>query len=199
MTRDKEFDVSTYSVVEYVGDLNKETFDCHNHSINNFLYKESREFNLSNLANTTIVYDNKEKRILGFYTLNAGVIEFTRRNDKFVRHSPGFDGNTMFADGGVQTYPVIHLAYIALNKEYQRNNEYRYGTQLLKQVFEVLICDIKERIGFSALKVSALSESVDFYLRNGFEYVYYKPEMCDIKEYDMFIRYNRLKEGIIKS
>ncbi|EMK4267515.1 N-acetyltransferase, partial [Listeria monocytogenes] len=130
MTRDKEFDVSTFSVVEYVGDLNKETFDCHNPSINNFLYKESREFNLSNLANTTIVYDNKEKRILGFYTLNAGVIEFTRRNDKFVRHSPGFDGNTMFADGGVQTYPVIHLAYIALNKEYQRNNEYRYGTQL---------------------------------------------------------------------
>ncbi|EAC3868194.1 N-acetyltransferase, partial [Listeria monocytogenes] len=43
MTRDKEFDVSTYSVVEYVGDLNKETFDCHNPSINNFLYKESRE------------------------------------------------------------------------------------------------------------------------------------------------------------
>ncbi|HFK0363718.1 hypothetical protein [Listeria monocytogenes] len=62
MTRDKEFDVSTYSVVEYVGDLNKETFDCHNPSINNFLYKESREFNLSNLANTTIVYDNKEKK-----------------------------------------------------------------------------------------------------------------------------------------
>lgn len=75
MTRDKEFDVSTFSVVEYVGDLNKETFDCHNPSINNFLYKESRELNLSNLANTTIVYDNKEKRILGFYTLNAGVIE----------------------------------------------------------------------------------------------------------------------------
>ncbi|EGP9306930.1 N-acetyltransferase, partial [Listeria monocytogenes] len=116
MTRDKEFDVSTFSVVEYVGDLNKETFDCHNPSINNFLYKESRELNLSNLANTTIVYDNKEKRILGFYTLNAGVIEFTRRNDKFVRHTPGFDSNTMFADGGNQTYPVIHLAYIALNK-----------------------------------------------------------------------------------
>ncbi|HAA2759876.1 TPA_asm: N-acetyltransferase, partial [Listeria monocytogenes] len=53
MTRDKEFDVSTFSVVEYVGDLNKETFDCHNPSINNFLYKESRELNLSNLANTT--------------------------------------------------------------------------------------------------------------------------------------------------
>ncbi|PCX53979.1 N-acetyltransferase, partial [Listeria monocytogenes] len=26
MTRDKEFDVSTYSVVEYVGDLNKESY-----------------------------------------------------------------------------------------------------------------------------------------------------------------------------
>ncbi|ECC2298559.1 N-acetyltransferase, partial [Listeria monocytogenes] len=164
-----------------------------------FLYKESRELNLSNLANTTIVYDNKEKRILGFYTLNAGVIEFTRRNDKFVRHTPGFDSNTMFADGGNQTYPVIHLAYIALNKEYQRNNEYRFGTQLLKQVFEVLICDIKERIGFSALKVSALYEYVDFYSRNGFEYVLHTPETSQLNEYDMFIRYNRLKEVIIKS
>ncbi|EAD3089897.1 N-acetyltransferase, partial [Listeria monocytogenes] len=47
--------------------------------------------------------------------------------------------------------------------------------------------------------VSALYEYVDFYSRNGFEYVLHTPETSQLNEYDMFIRYNRLKEVIIKS
>ncbi len=159
-----------------------QTFDCLEVSINEYFRTEAIEVSSKNISNTTIIWDNQRKRIVGFFTLNSGSYEIQN-----VIYKNKLKTKTR---SQLKVFPVIYLSYFAIDKRYQRK---RLGIHMMKEVFSTLF-SVSVFVGFVALIVESLHESTEFYEKLGFDYIKDKPGDCGIAlhKYDMIIGFDEL-------
>lgn len=95
---------------------NRDAFDCGEEALNEFLRLHARRSHDLGGAKTFLAIGDSDKRILGFYTLSPGSLEFARTPD-LVRHGLGrYD------------VPVFRLARLAVDRGMQGHG---LGGQLL--------------------------------------------------------------------
>lgn len=127
-------------------------FDCGHASLNDWLKKRALKATQLGASARTYVVCDRDKRVLGYYTLASGSVSREDVTSKVSRNSP-------------DPVPVILLARLAVDLRYGRQG---LGRGLLKDAF-LRAKAAAEHIGVRAMLVHALDEQArSFYLKHGF-------------------------------
>ena len=101
----------------------RETFDCGEEALNEFLRRYARRNHQLGSAKTFLAVDDTDKTILGFYSLSLASVEYAR-TPKIVRHKlPRYE------------VPVFRLARLAVDRRMQGQG---LGGQLLARGWPAL-------------------------------------------------------------
>ncbi len=126
----------------------RDSFDCGEESLNNFLKRYARQNEEKGLSRTFVAVKGSDPKIYGYYALSGGSIEFEVVKDNLPRYP----------------VPVIHLGRLAIDKTAQGRH---LGQALLFDALNRSVI-ITEQIGIYAVEVYALNEQArQFYLRFG--------------------------------
>lgn len=156
-------------------------FNCQTPVIDKFLHNDALKSDGLGYTSTTIIVNSNDE-IVGFYTLNMATETF--KVD---------DGH------GVYDTPYVNLAYLAVD---YKHCEKGYGRRIVKHIYRKL-SSVFLIIGFPYVYVNALTESVDFYKRVGFEMdkateKTYQEQGCRLDKYEMMIYTNDMLSYITK-
>lgn len=125
----------------------KETFDCENVFLNDFIKKYAYQNQSRYLVGVTYVIHINNK-IIGYITINAASIKKVFINNK----KPYED------------IPVLRIGRLAIDKHYQNKG---IGKKLLKFAFYKAL-KLKEDFGCVGITVDAKEDAVNFYKQFGF-------------------------------
>ena len=127
----------------------RESFDCGETALNQFLRLYARQNNERGLGKTYVAVLPGEAKVCGYYTLSSGSISFAIAPEKLPRYP----------------IPTIHLGRLAVDLKMQGQ---RLGELLLIDVLERAIL-LADEIGIYAVELYALTEKAkQFYLKYGF-------------------------------
>ena len=152
-----------------------ENFDCEHKEINEYFKNEALEKDSSNTAKTFVLRNSEN--IVGFYTLTVGSVDVE-----------DLETHTLIKQ------PIINLAYLAIDKKYQRRG---YGSLLMQEIFRS-VSVISYYTGVEQIYLDSVDDSVGFYESLGFQLVtpYLRPEnykvATDNISFPMYISINTL-------
>lgn len=126
----------------------KESFDCDNNVLNDYLKKYALQNQERYCISTTYVVTNKTK-VIAYITLTLGTIKRTDLKEKYP----------------YEELPVLLIARLAVDKNFQGQG---LGKKLLKIAFKQAL-ELTKNTGCIGVVVDAKEEAVDFYKKFGFE------------------------------
>lgn len=127
----------------------KQTFDCGEPSLNDFLKKYARQNDARGLGKTFVAVLPNEVEVLAFYTISTASLSFEVLPEKLPRYP----------------IPTAHLGRLAVDKRMQGRG---LGEILLIDALEKTML-IADQIGIYAIELFALTENAKkFYLKYGF-------------------------------
>ena len=127
----------------------RESFDCGETALNQFLRHYARQNNERGLGRTYVAVLPGEAKVCGYYTLSSGSISFAIVPDKLPRYP----------------IPAVHLGRLAVDLKMQGQ---RLGELLLIDALKLAV-QIADEIGIYAVELYALTEKAkQFYLKYGF-------------------------------
>jgi len=129
-------------------------FDCGEPDLNNYLKKFARQNAQNNISQTFVVVSHKDsKKILGFYSFNAGSIEFNTLPQDIYKKLPKYP------------IPIARLSRLAVDKSAQKKG---LGEWLVMDAFKRCV-KLSKEIGIFGLVVDAKHERAKkFYFQYGF-------------------------------
>lgn len=127
----------------------RETFDCGEESLNDFLKRFARQNSEKGLGRTYVAVKPDGPRILGYYTISSGAVTFDAVPENLPRYP----------------VPVLHIGRLAVDNSVKGQ---RLGNALLADALTRAV-RISDQLGVYAVEVYALNESAkNFYLKFGF-------------------------------
>ncbi len=148
-------------------------FDCGNTDLNGFLIEDAKNYANELLATTFIIQSEKET-IAYFNYLNDKISHTEIGNkDTFLKRI-----SSLLPQGknGYTSYPAIKIGRLAVSENFKGNG---YGRDILNFT-KALFVD-NNRTGCKFITVDAYSESLDFYIRNGFKYLSSRDKKSDTR------------------
>ena len=143
-----------FSIQRLSTDHERVEFDCGEPALNSFLQRHARQNQAKNVSRTYVAVRPGERRVVGYYTLAGGSIEFERLPEVLQKRLPHY------------AVPVILLARLAVDRSAQGEG---LGELLLFSALRVAVYTA-ESVGVFAVEVVAKNERAKrFYLRYGFE------------------------------
>lgn len=127
----------------------RDSFDCEEPSLNEFLKRFARQNDEKGLGRTFVAVLPDDDKIYGYYTIASGSVKFDTIPEKLPRYP----------------IPVAHLGRLAIDKTAKGQG---LGKALL---FDALkrIAGVSEQLGIYAVEVFALNKAAKtFYLKFGF-------------------------------
>lgn len=137
-------------VIETLGKKHdKESFDCGESSLNDFLQKYAGQNAKRGLGKTFVAVLPSEKKVYGYYTLSSGSVEFENFQEKLPRYP----------------IPTVHLGRLAVDSSMKGQG---LGALLLVDGLERTV-KVADELGIYAVELFALTENAkQFYMRYGF-------------------------------
>lgn len=86
----------------------RSTFSCGTNRLDNFLKRTAKKHQAGGFTRVWVATDGCERRVLGYYALNAHSLEAVDLPEALVRKAPRF--------GGI---PAVYLSMIAVDRRYQ--------------------------------------------------------------------------------
>jgi len=127
----------------------RESFDCEEPSLNNFLKNYARQNDVKGLGKTFVAILSGGQKIYGYYTISSGSISFDNLPEKMPRYP----------------VPIVHLGRLAIDKTVRDKG---LGGLLLLDALRRSL-KIADELGVFAVEIYALNEQVkSFYLKFGF-------------------------------
>lgn len=138
-----------YHILQLRADLDRESFDCGEPSLNDFLKRYARQNQEKDLGRTFVAVLADDPKIYGYYTLASGSVRFDTLPQKLPRYP----------------IPVIHLGRLAVDRAAKGQG---LGKILLLDAL-ARSAGIAHQLGTYAIEVYALNqEAKNFYLKYGF-------------------------------
>lgn len=138
------------------------TFDCGDNDLNDFFLNDSK-IGSEQLISVTYAVE-KDKELVAFFCVSNDSI---RKNDTTNSGKRKLFNNVP-KNKRYHSMPAVKIGRLATQKEFQRNG---IGTQVL-DIIKVLFTD-KNKTGCRFIIVDAVNnkETLNFYIRNGFEFL----------------------------
>jgi ribosomal protein S18 acetylase RimI-like enzyme len=147
------FDIVPFS--EFKDKINRDSFDCGNSHLNDFIKTKASQYEKSNFAKIYLAKEENTNTIAGYYSLSAGSVELTNIPKEVAKKIPKHP-----------KIPVALIGKLAVNKIYQGQG---LGSFLLMDALD-RIMKISSELGYFAVEVDAIDESAkNFYSKYGFE------------------------------
>lgn len=141
-----------WTVEQLRSDHDRESFDCGKDLLNNFLKNLATQYRKKNLGQTYVAVD-RQKRVLGYFTISTSRVDFENVPDELRRQFPRIP------------VPVILVGRLAVDQQFQGQG---LGKVLLVAALR-LSARLANEVGVAAVQVDALDEEArDFYLKYGF-------------------------------
>ena len=128
--------------------------------INDFLKTKALSYSEKNIMQTFLLISEKEKRVIVFFSLNAGSQRIFKKF-RLKKKKQKFDVPTLNRNTEL---PTIDMVWMGIDNEYQHNG---YGQKLMEQIFFV-IGNISNVIGVSLFAVCAIKDSQSYFTKFGF-------------------------------
>jgi GNAT superfamily N-acetyltransferase len=122
----------------------RETFDCGEEALNEFLHRYARRNHQLGSAKTFLAIDDADRSIRGFYSLSPASVEYARTPEIVQRKLPRYE------------VPVFRLARLAVDRRVQRQG---LGGQLLLAAGRRCL-QVAAQVGGVALLIDAKNERV---------------------------------------
>lgn len=134
-------------------DVILDSFNSGKSALDEWLKKHSLQAGSGNTA-TTFVVTNKEREVVGYYSLSTGSISQEAAADRIRKGTARYE------------IPVILLARLAVDESYQRSG---VGRALLRDAV-IRVVNISLEVGVRAILTHPIdAEAANFYLKYGFE------------------------------
>jgi hypothetical protein len=134
----------------------KESFDCGNALLNNYLHKQARQDVDKRLAVCFVISDEATKAVIGYYTLSTSSVPLAWLPEKLVKKFP-----PSYAD-----LPVTLLGRLAVDNSAKGNG---LGEGLLLDALDRVLHVTITSIGSMAVVVDPIDDKAKrFYLKYGF-------------------------------
>ncbi|MER2293969.1 MAG: hypothetical protein ABS913_01465 [Desemzia incerta] len=148
-------------------------FNCGIDSINDFFSNKAMELDAINQARTTIFFDKKNKKIVGFYTITTASLIIEDKDNQIPKE-----------------IPVVNLSFLARDLFYKGKG---FGNFMINELYYSLTI-ISFSLGFSLLTTTALNSATDFYKSVGFSPVSVDPDKVEywVEEFQMYINYENM-------
>jgi hypothetical protein len=131
----------------------RESFDCGEGSLNTFLQKHARQNDEKNIGRTFVAVKGEKRRVEGYYTISAGMVEFENLPEKLRARLPRYP------------VPMVTLGRLAVDLRVQGK---RLGETLLLHALRST-WDINNRVAVFGIVVDAKHEQAErFYAKYGF-------------------------------
>lgn len=131
----------------------RNSFCCGVKALDEFLARYVNQYEKRRLGRTYVLLQPPQKRVVGYYTLSAGVVNFQTVPRRFTKHLPK------------HPVPVILLARLAVNATEQGKG---LGGLLLSDALRRSL-ELSEHLGVFAVEVDAANEAArSFYEKFGF-------------------------------
>lgn len=142
----------TQRILALAADHDREDFDCGEPALNDFLRRYARQQAAKDFNRTYVAVEDDAPRILGFYSLSAGAVEF--QNLPATLRLPRYP------------IPVARVGRLAVDR---RESGQGLGGMLLRHALR-LSATLAEQIGLHAVVVDAKhAEAAAFYAHFGFQ------------------------------
>jgi GNAT superfamily N-acetyltransferase len=139
----------------------RSAFACGKSSLDDFLCARVSQYEKRRLGKTFVAVPEGEKRVIGYYTLAAGVVTFEHLPTEVSRKLPK------------HPIPVILLARLAVDQSAQGKG---LGEGLLLDALQRSL-DLSGNLGAHAVEVNALDDSaIAFYVKYGFAPLFDNPK-----------------------
>lgn len=165
-------DLSKLSFSRLTPEQELKPFNCSDADLNDFFFNEAKSYQKELLAVTYII--ETETETVAFYSL---------LNDKIAMED--FDTNSQWyrkisnrlpINKRHKSYPAIKIGRLAVNSNFQGQGIGNMIIDYLKQLFIE-----NNRTGCKFITVDAYRQSLQFYRKNGFEYLTIKDENDDTR------------------
>ncbi|MCF6807699.1 GNAT family N-acetyltransferase [Thiotrichales bacterium 19S9-12] len=145
----KEFLISPLSKTH-----NRKSFSCGIKALDTYLHKQAGQEIRKKVAVTYVLYDRNEKKVAGYYTLSANIIELIGLPDSIRKKLPLYS-----------SLPATLIGRLAIDENYQK-----------KGLGELMLVDAIKRAYHTSLEVASYAIIVDainsnakkFYRKYGF-------------------------------
>jgi GNAT superfamily N-acetyltransferase len=130
----------------------RESFDCGQELLDNFLKHLATQYRKKNLGQTYVAV-TPDKRVIGYYTLSTSRVDFDNVPDDLRRQYPHIP------------IPVVLLGRLAVDRSFQGQG---LGKALLVKALRQA-AEVSDAVGIAAVEVHAIDdEARSFYLKYGF-------------------------------
>lgn len=148
------------------GDIQKDSFDCGNDSINNMVY-QSYYPTLLKHAYAFQVQDSISRNVLGYYMIKFRSIKISNCPDDISE----YEGSL------VNDCCALHISYVAVGKRYQRHN---IGSSILKLIISAAK-ESSKQLPILLITIDALRDKTEWYEKLGFSYFEAKDTQKEIQ------------------
>lgn len=162
-----------FTLIRLDSDTDILPFDCGNTDLNGFLFDDAKNYSEQLLATTFIIQSDTET-----------IAYFNYLNDK-ISHTEIGDKDTFLnrissllpqGKDGYTSYPAVKIGRLAVSNKFKGNG---YGNDILNFTKALFIDN--NRTGCKFITVDAYSESLDFYIKNGFKYLSSRDRKSDTR------------------
>jgi len=130
----------------------RESFDCGQELLNNFLKRLATQYRKKNLGQTYVAV-LPDRRVIGYYTISTSRVDFENVPDDLSKQYPQIP------------IPVVLLGRLAVDKACQGRG---FGRTLLVKALRQA-AELSEAVGIAAVEVHAIDQAArGFYLKYGF-------------------------------
>jgi predicted GNAT family N-acyltransferase len=145
---------SDWTILPIRRDHDRDSFDCGNSDLNQFLQKYARQSDDLAIARTFVAVKAKGPRVHGYYSMRTGQVHFDRFPPEQIKRLPKYP------------IPVVHLARLAVDNAAKG---VRLGETLLLDALEKSLKVSRDAAAY-AVEVVAIDDSAKgFYLKYGFK------------------------------
>lgn len=142
-----------WSVVILNKQHERDSFDCGELALNNYLKQYASQHAKNNVSRTFVAEANNARQVLGYYTLSAGSLTFDNMPSRIQKKLPKYP------------IPVVRVGRLAVDKQAQRSG---LGEYLLMDALRRCVM-VTNEIGIVGVVVDAKHEKAkSFYLKYGF-------------------------------
>lgn len=139
----------------------RSAFSCGEGSLDDFLKKYATQNAKTGIAKTFVATRPPGTRVIGYYSISSGHVEFDVIPDDLTRRLPHYP------------IPIVHLGRLAVDESMQGQG---LGEHLLLDAMRRIVA-ASEVVGIHAIEVKALHERAkSFYLKYGF---------CELQDNDL--------------
>ncbi len=136
-------------------------FSCTNEGLNSFLQGEAIEFHRKGLGVTTLIVNEENNDIMGYYTIRCNALQYCTENSQVsyvIR--PGEDNSPETYINLYEVIPVIEITRFAIDEKYARK---KLGATVLSNLIIEILEEIAPVVGVTAIFVLSSQDAVGFY------------------------------------